>query len=75
VDGQARDRTVPRDASAEQVARALQAGVMSSPASSALLCPECGAALGASDSDRCDHCHAQVATGAHAWVLAGVVAG
>ena len=57
------------------IAMARQAGVMSSPASSALLCPECGAALGASDSDRCDHCHAQVATGAHAWVLAGVVAG
>jgi len=57
------------------IAMARQAGVMSSPASSALLCPECGAALGASDSDQCDHCYAQVATGAHAWVLAGVVAG
>jgi hypothetical protein len=54
---------------------ARQAGVTSAPSFSALLCPECGATLGASDSDRCDHCQAQVATGAHAWVLAGVVPG
>jgi hypothetical protein len=50
-------------------------GVKSEPSFSALHCQNCGAPLGASDSDQCDHCHAKVATGDQSWVLDRVVAG
>jgi hypothetical protein len=52
-----------------------RAGVQSKPSFSSLVCHACGAPLTASDSDQCDHCHAEVATGEQSWVLDGVLAG
>ena len=49
-------------------------GVHSDSSFSALLCHSCGAPLSASDSDCCDHCHAQVATGDQSWILDRVLA-
>jgi hypothetical protein len=48
---------------------------MTRPSFSSLACHACGAPLGASDSDECDHCHAKVATGEQAWVLDDVTVG
>jgi uncharacterized tellurite resistance protein B-like protein len=39
----------------------------------ALVCQACGAALTESDSTRCDHCNAELADGAQAWVLDAIL--
>jgi uncharacterized membrane protein YebE (DUF533 family) len=48
---------------------ARKAGVASKLSMTSVVCQSCGAPLTASDSTQCDHCHAEIAAGAQAWVL------
>jgi hypothetical protein len=49
------------------------AGVTSKLSMTALLCQACGAPLTESDTTRCDHCNAELAAGAQAWVLDAIL--
>jgi hypothetical protein len=48
---------------------ARKAGVASKLSMTSVVCQSCGAPLTESDSTQCDHCHAEIAAGAQAWVL------
>ena len=48
---------------------ARKSGVTSKLSMTALVCQACGAGLTESDTTRCDHCNAELAAGAQAWVL------
>ncbi|MGH7270027.1 MAG: hypothetical protein ACREJ3_06310, partial [Polyangiaceae bacterium] len=50
-----------------------QSGVVSKVSMTALACTACGAPMVESDSTRCDHCGAELADGAQAWVLDAVL--
>ena len=52
---------------------ARKAGVTSKLSMTALVCAQCGAPLGESDTTRCDHCKAEIADGAQAWVLDAIL--
>ncbi len=52
---------------------ARKTGVTSKLSMTALVCAQCGAGLTDSDSTRCDHCNAELAAGAQAWVLDAIL--
>jgi uncharacterized tellurite resistance protein B-like protein len=50
-----------------------KSGVTSKLSMTALVCQACGAPLTESDTTRCDHCNAELAAGAQAWVLDAIL--